>query len=101
MDGFDWDDGNREKCCKHGLSLEEVERVLSAPLAVSADRDHSDQEERRIAIGVTPSGRHVFVVFTERVRHGRSLLRPISARFMREKELRRYEQAFADTEDRR
>jgi uncharacterized DUF497 family protein len=23
--GFDWDDGNREKCQKHGVALEEVE----------------------------------------------------------------------------
>ena len=99
MDGFDWDDGNREKCCKHGLSREEVEHVLLRPLAVTEDFAHSDQEARRIAIGLTPSGRHVFVVFTKRLRQGRSLCRPISARFMRGKELRRYEQAIADTKD--
>lgn len=99
MDGFDWDEGNREKCCKHGLSIEDVEHVMLTPLFVTADRIHSDQETRRIAIGRTPAGRHAFVVFTERVRQGRSLCRPISARFMRAKELRRYEQALTRTED--
>lgn len=99
MDGFDWDDGNSEKCRKHGMTLEEVEHVLLAPLAVTADGDHSNYEERRIAIGLTPSGRHAFVVFTERRRQGRLLLRAISARFMREKELRRYEQAIAEIQD--
>jgi len=99
MNGFDWDDGNREKCRKHGLTLEEVEQVLLTPLAVTADTVHSNREQRRIAIGLTLSGRHAFVVFTERVRRGRSLCRPISARFMREKELRRYEQTIAKTDD--
>lgn len=99
MNSFDWDQGNREKCRKHGITQEEVEHVLLTPLAVTADWNHSDYEERRIAIGVTPSGRHAFVVFTERMRDGRALLRPISARFMREKELRRYEQAIAKVRD--
>ena len=31
MGGFDWDDGNSEKCRKHGMTLEEVEHVLLAP----------------------------------------------------------------------
>ena len=101
MDGFDWDDGNRGKCRKHGLSREEVEHVLLGPLAVTEDPAHSDHEARRIAVGLTPSGRYAFVVFTNRMRDGRSLCRPISARFMREKELRRYEQAIADLQDRR
>jgi len=26
--GFDWDDGNREKCCKHGVTREEIEGVF-------------------------------------------------------------------------
>jgi len=26
--GFDWDDGNREKCRKHGMTLAEIEHVL-------------------------------------------------------------------------
>ena len=96
MDGFDWDDGNREKCLKHGITVAEVEHVLRAPRAVTLDHGHSNYEVRHIAIGLTPSGRYAFVVFTERAVQGRSLLRPISARFMRQKELRRYEQALAE-----
>ena len=26
---FDWDDGNREKCQKHGVSVTEIEAFLS------------------------------------------------------------------------
>lgn len=99
MDGFDWDDGNREKCRKHGLTLEEVEHILTAPLAVTADLAHSDGEARYIAIGRTPSGRFAFVAFTERRRRSRLLRRPLSARFMHDREVRRYEQAFAKIRD--
>ncbi len=100
MDGFDWDDGNREKCCKHGLSQEEIEFVLLNPVARTDDLAHSGAEMRFIAIGRTASGRFAFVAFTERRRGRRRLLRPISARFMHEKEVRRYEQAIAKVRDR-
>lgn len=26
--GFDWDEGNREKCAKHGVTIEEIERIF-------------------------------------------------------------------------
>jgi hypothetical protein len=26
--GFDWDDGNRDKCQKHGMSIGEIEAVF-------------------------------------------------------------------------
>jgi uncharacterized DUF497 family protein len=29
-DDFDWDDGNRTKCEKHGLSAEDIEAVLKS-----------------------------------------------------------------------
>lgn len=29
FDGFDWDEGNREKCRKHGVSLPEIEQALT------------------------------------------------------------------------
>lgn len=28
-DGFDWDAGNRDKCQKHGVSIPEIEHVIS------------------------------------------------------------------------
>ena len=27
FDGFEWDDGNREKCLQHGVSLPEIEQA--------------------------------------------------------------------------
>ena len=96
VDGFDWDDGNREKCRKHGLALTEIEQVLSAPVQVIVpDERPSTAEARSIAIGRTEAGRFAFVAFTLRERAGRRLLRPISARFMHAKEVKRYEQEIA------
>jgi hypothetical protein len=48
-------------------------------------------ESRFIAVGRTPEGRFAFVAFTPRVREGQLLVRPISARYMHEKEVARYE----------
>ncbi len=89
IDGFDWDSGNRDKCQKHGLSIEDVEHALSAGPLI--ERDPSPDEERYRAVGITESGRHAFMVFTIRKRGGQVLIRPVSARFMHAKEVRRYE----------
>jgi hypothetical protein len=48
-------------------------------------------ESRLIAIGRTPEGRFAFVAFTLRMRAEQQLVRPISARYMHEKEVARYE----------
>jgi uncharacterized DUF497 family protein len=90
--GFDWDEANRTKCLKHGVSLAEIEEVfLSAP-AVFPDPAHSGTEERLRAIGRTNAGRYVFVAFTlRRDSEGMALVRPISARYMHDKEVRHYE----------
>jgi hypothetical protein len=91
--GFDWDEGNRTKCQKHGLSLAEIEWVLRHGLLRLTDDDkHSLQEKRLIAIGRTQAGRLVFVGFTLRERRGHTLIRPITARYMHAREARRYEQ---------
>ena len=96
FDGFDWDDGNREKCRKHGVSIEDIEAVLSDPDSLSkADAAHSVEEARMIAVGRTPAGRFVFVGFTFRRRDNGLLIRPISARYMHAKEIRRYGQGLA------
>lgn len=87
--GFDWDDGNWPKCGKHGVSREEIEQVLVGAPAVLAD-PHPD-EPRTKAIGRTQAGRYVFLVFTLREIDGETLLRPISARYMHQKEIDRYE----------
>lgn len=89
--GFDWDIGNLQKCQKHGVSAEEIEYVLSQPVWVFPDPQHSQSEERFKGIGRNASGRAIFVVFT--FRRGRSgrLIRPISARYMHRKEVDHYE----------
>ena len=64
------------------------------------DARHSDEENRLIATGMGASGRHLFVVFTLRQRGGRTLLRPVSARYMHQREIAIYEQARAKVENR-
>jgi uncharacterized protein len=56
-------------------------------------------ETRLKAIGFTTEGRAVFLIFTERRRGSRRLIRPISARYMHAKEIRAYEKAIAGIEE--
>jgi uncharacterized DUF497 family protein len=90
---FDWDDGNRDKCTKHGVSIGEIESVFEAPVVIIPDDMHSGAEKRMRAIGRAESGRHVFVVFTLRHRAGKDHVRAISARYMHRKETKNYEEA--------
>ena len=87
--GFDWDDGNWPKCGKHGVSPEEIEQVLLGNPSVMLD-PHPDEPRMR-AIGRTKAGRFVFLVFMLRQDDVKTLLRPISARFMHQKEIDHYE----------
>ena len=95
FDGFDWDVGNRAKCQKHGVSIAAIESLFSGPIAILPDPAHSVRETRLKAIGYTEQGRAVFLIFTERRRGVRRLLRPISARYMHAKEIKAYEKAIA------
>ena len=91
VSGFDWDDGNREKCQKHGVPIAEIEELFGGErLAVRPDPAHSREEERFQAIGATPQGRWVFLAFTLRERGGERLIRPIGARYMHRKEVEHY-----------
>lgn len=90
ISGFDWDDGNWPKCAKHGLTQLEIEEVFHNGPAIHRDPEVSEQRLR--AIGKTQQGRYVFVVFTFREIATSTYIRPISARFMHEREIRRYEQ---------
>src|SRR5450830_678328 len=79
VSAFDWDDGNRGKCQKHGLSMSEVEHVLmSARNLIVRDVQNSLTEDRYIAIGKTREGRFSFLVFTLRVADDQLKLRPIA-----------------------
>lgn len=90
FEGFDWDDGNTDKCRKHGVTLAEIEALFDSAPLVSADPEHSRQEERLRAVGQV-GDRHLFVAFTMRTRYARRLVRPISARYMHREEIERYE----------
>jgi hypothetical protein len=68
--GFEWDDGNRAKCQRHGVSVAEIESLFARPVMVLPDDAHSGAEERLRAVGRTAGGRHVFLVFTIRRRGG-------------------------------
>lgn len=89
--GFDWDDGNIGKCRKHGVALEDIETAFMAGPEVAPDMKHSGAEQRFIAIGKDKAGRPLFVAFTFRDHKGAIFIRPISARYMHEKEIRAYE----------
>jgi len=89
--GFDWDEGNLEKCQKHGVTVEEIESVFVGTPAIGPDAAHSTAEARFLAIGTARSGRYVFLAFTWRERDGAHLIRPISARYMHAKEVQHYE----------
>jgi uncharacterized protein len=89
--GFDWDAGNRAKCQKHGVSAADIEALFSSALLIIPDAAHSKTETRIRALGKTSSGRMVFLVFTVRLKDGRRLVRPISARYMHAKEVAAYE----------
>ena len=92
--GFDWDDGNRAKCRKHGVSSDAIESLFRRGVMVLRDESHSQEERRFRAVGRTEQGRATFVVFTLR-RHGIDLLiRPISARYMHKKEAEHYAKTY-------
>jgi uncharacterized DUF497 family protein len=94
IDGFDWDEGNTEKCQKHGLSLGEIEAVFQHPHRLAPDILHSATEARFLAIGSGTGPRPIFVVFAIREISGERRIRPISARYMHRQEISSYE---ADT----
>jgi uncharacterized DUF497 family protein len=91
--GFDWDEGNRDKCLKHGVSLNEIEALFLGPITIRPDLAHSMGEARLLGVGRTAEGRHVFIAFTSRRRDGTTYIRPISARYMHRKEVDQYEKA--------
>jgi len=92
IDGFDWDEGNREKCQKHGVSISEIESIFTdGEVTIFCDEKHSHEEERLIAVGQTNGKRHILIVFTVRKYQKKHFIRPISARYMHKKEVKYYE----------
>lgn len=90
-EGFDWDEGNLLKNWeRHRVSGAECEEVFfNYPLVAAPDEKHSDSEARFHALGVTDSGRHLYVVFTVRGKN----IRVISARDMSRRERKVFEES--------
>jgi hypothetical protein len=89
--GFDWDEGNRRKNDKHGVSMSEAEQVFfHQPLLMLVDASHSQLEPRLHALGKTDLGRLLHLTLT--LRQSATLIRVISARDMHRKERAIYEQ---------
>jgi uncharacterized DUF497 family protein len=87
--GFDWDDGNWPKCGRHGVTKEEIESFFQFMPSIMPD-PHPDEPRMR-AIGRSEAGRYLFLVFMFRVTDGQTFIRPISARYMHQKEIEHYE----------
>ncbi|HEY5211168.1 MAG TPA: BrnT family toxin [Stellaceae bacterium] len=98
--GFDWDDANREKCRKHGISIETIEDLFGKEIDVRPDVAHSGTEQRFMAVSTDAKNRPIFLVFTLRQRGDSMLIRPISARHMHRQEMERYEKTAPDSKDR-
>lgn len=97
--GFNWDDGNRPKCQRHGVTIDEIEAAFHGPMHVFPDPAHSAAEARYVGIGHSASCRHLLMAFTYREVDGLQLIRPISAKFMHTKEVRHYEAQIKDPEE--
>jgi uncharacterized protein len=97
VSGFDWDEGNRAKCQKHGVSILEIEDMFAHSPRVAPDIKHSVDEDRLIAVGRTGTGtgRPVFVAFTMRTRNQLRLIRPVAARYMHAQEIAAYDKESA------
>ena len=54
-------DGNVEHIAKHGLDIEDVEHILSAPLS----ERHSHSSGLPVVWGYTPDGRYTIVVYEQ------------------------------------
>ena len=92
FDGFEWDEGNRGKCLKHGVSVGEIEEALSV-IEFVVDDPFAGDEKRYRTVGRRPeAGRYVFAAFT--VRKGRDCVRSASATCTRRR-LPSYEEEMA------
>jgi hypothetical protein len=83
---FEWDEGNRKKCTKHGVRIDEIESAFLALRYTPSTQGHPS-ETRYVGTGLAATGRYLFLVFTIRSER----IRVISARYMHAKEITRYE----------
>ncbi len=88
---FIWDEGNREKPKKHGLTLTETEEAFfDEQSVIFEDWKHSTTLEQRITLlGKTKKGRLLNITYTIR----ENKVRVITARPINRKEVSLYEKA--------
>jgi uncharacterized DUF497 family protein len=97
VNGFDWDEGNSVKCCNR-IPQEDIEYLFSQQnVDITPDYKHSEHETRYIAKGVSPTGKYMFVAFTLRQKDGDVLIRPISVRYMNDREVNKYESSVSQS----
>ena len=87
---FEWDAvKSRHNEDKHGVTFDEATTVFGDPLALTFDdREHSENEPRYLTFGLSVGNRALVVAHTAR----NDMIRIISARPMRPRERRDYEQ---------
>ncbi len=85
---LDIDDSNEKKLQKHGLTIGQIKKFFQSNPSYRKDTVHSVDEPRFIAFGPYEDF-FMFVSFTPRIKNKQTLLRPISARKAREREIRR------------
>ena len=77
--GFDWDDGNRSKCEKHGLSQDEIQSLFLRPVLILPDKPNSLSGDRQNV----ERSKCFHSLYLARVEHGRTSLttnqRPLHA----------------------
>ena len=85
---FEWDEGNKEKPKKHGLTPEEAEEAFfDDNKVVFRDWKHSTLEQRITLLGKTKKGRLINITYTLR----KNKIRVITARPINRKEVSLYE----------
>jgi hypothetical protein len=89
---FEWDVAkSRSNKKKHGISFEEAQTVFSdANARLIADPDHSDDEDRFVLLGMSEQLR--ILVVCHCYREDDTLIRIISARKAKRKEIETYEE---------
>ena len=90
ISSFEWDEGNLGKLRKRKISTAMIEDFfVNYDLKFLNDHKHSFIESRFIAFGKYRD-RDLFIAFTFRANSGILKIRIISARYMHEKEVRRF-----------
>ena len=89
---FEWDeDKNKENIQKHGVPFEEDKTIFFNKFIEEPDIDHSEDEDRFIAIGISYYTRELMVSYCYRIRvNGEEVIRIISSRKATDNERREY-----------